>query len=90
MTHGAYARRMLWPDDIMQDAQRLQLDDELLMLRAGNLTAATNIGRWIAQLEQADPDQGKVLRENIGAAERGFCVIRCALSRWSGPCASMR
>ncbi|BEH99059.1 hypothetical protein AAGU66_08690 [Edwardsiella ictaluri] len=72
MTHGAYARRMLWPDDIIQDAQRLQLNDELLMLRAGNLTAATNIGRWIAQLEQADPDQGKVLRENIGAAERGI------------------
>lgn len=72
VTHGAYARRMLWPDDIMQDAQLLQLNDELLMLRAGNLTAATNIGRWIAQLEQADPDQGKVLRENIGAAERGI------------------
>ncbi|WP_370550049.1 hypothetical protein [Edwardsiella tarda] len=63
---------MLWPDDIMQDAQLLQLNDELLLLRAANLTAATNIGRWMTQLEQADPEQSQNLRDNIGAAERGI------------------
>ena len=72
VTHGAYARRMLWPDDIMQDAQLLQLNDELLLLRAANLTAATNIGRWMTQLEQAEPELSQNLRDNIGAAERGI------------------
>ncbi|GAB4591905.1 hypothetical protein ETAR_15080 [Edwardsiella tarda] len=56
----------------MQDAQLLQLNDELLLLRAANLTAATNIGRWMTQLEQADPEQSQNLRDNIGAAERGI------------------
>ncbi|WGE27659.1 hypothetical protein PHA77_09055 [Edwardsiella tarda] len=63
---------MLWPDDIMQDAQLLQLNDELLLLRAANLTAATNIGRWMTQLEQAEPELSQNLRDNIGAAERGI------------------
>ncbi|BEH72338.1 hypothetical protein GBS0709_14550 [Edwardsiella tarda] len=56
----------------MQDAQLLQLNDELLLLRAANLTAATNIGRWMTQLEQAEPELSQNLRDNIGAAERGI------------------
>ena len=48
---------MLLSDAITEDAKLLTLDDELFWLRAANLTAAENIGRWQAELELADDDK---------------------------------
>jgi hypothetical protein len=48
LKHGGYGRRMLLSDAITEDAKLLTLDDELFWLRAANLTAAENIGRWQA------------------------------------------
>lgn len=50
LKHGGYARRMLWPDAVTEDARALTLEDELFRLRASNLTAAENIGRWLTQI----------------------------------------
>ncbi|ECT1022828.1 hypothetical protein DPO11_22850 [Salmonella enterica] len=72
LKHGAYARRMLWPDDIIADAPNTELMDELLLLRSANLFAAENIGRWRVQLEDATPEEQKNLREQIAAAEKGM------------------
>lgn len=73
LKHGGYARRMLWPDDIAEDARAIQLEDELFRLRAASLTAAGNIGRWTVQLEDAETDeQKKILRENISAADKAM------------------
>lgn len=72
LKHGAYARRMLWPDDIIADVPNTELRDELFLLRAANLYAAENIGRWTVQLEDATPEEQKKLRELIAAAEKGM------------------
>ncbi|EAM6080478.1 hypothetical protein I6R01_003854 [Salmonella enterica subsp. enterica serovar Cerro] len=72
LKHGAYARRMLWPDDIIADVPNTELRDELFLLRAANLYAAENIGRWTVQLEDATPEEQKNLRELIAAAEKGM------------------
>ncbi|WP_238486125.1 lysozyme [Rahnella perminowiae] len=45
------------------------LSDELFRLRAANLIASENIGRWKTQLEDAEPDQIKFLIEKGRAAE---------------------
>src|SRR5690606_4802599 len=60
---------MLLPDDVTEDAQALTLEDELLRVRGANLVAATNIGRWTAQLDDADDDQREILLTNIDRAE---------------------
>ncbi|EIC4353478.1 hypothetical protein LJS80_002229 [Salmonella enterica] len=70
--HGAYARRLLWPDDIIADVPNTELRDELFLLRAANLYAAENIGRWTVQTEDATPEKQKELREQIAAAEKGM------------------
>lgn len=72
LKHGAYARRLLWPDDIIADVPNTELRDELFLLRAANLYAAENIGRWTVQLEDATPEEQKNLRELIAAAEKGM------------------
>lgn len=72
LKHGGYARRMLWSDEVAEDARSLQLEDELFRLRAASLTAAENIGRWTVQLEDATDEQRKVLRENISAADKAM------------------
>ncbi|MDE7915296.1 hypothetical protein [Enterobacter kobei] len=73
LKHGGYGRRMLLSDAIAEDAQLLTLDDELFWLRAASLTAAENIGRWRAELEDEKTDEEKkLLRENIGAAEKAM------------------
>ncbi|PLM50503.1 hypothetical protein CWM85_30995, partial [Klebsiella michiganensis] len=59
LKHGGYARRMLWPDAVTEDARALTLNDELFRLRAGNLTAAENIGRWLTQMEDAESDEAR-------------------------------
>lgn len=73
LKHGGYARRMLFKDDVIEDAKALTLEDELFRLRANNLVAAENIGRWLTKLDDAEGDQErKVLMENISAAEKSM------------------
>ncbi|QZN96376.1 hypothetical protein [Symbiopectobacterium purcellii] len=73
LKHGGYARRMLWTDAVTEDARGLTLEDELFRLRASNLVAAENIGRWLTELEDAEePQQKKTLLENISAAEKAM------------------
>lgn len=59
LKHGGYARRMLFKDDVIEDARALQLEDELFRLRANNLTAAENIGRWLTLMEDAESDEAR-------------------------------
>ncbi|HAX7021975.1 TPA: hypothetical protein JTN84_000183 [Escherichia coli] len=72
LKHGGYGRRMLLSDAITEDAQMLTLDDELLWLRAANLTAAENIGRWQTELETADSEQAKDLHDLISQAQKAM------------------
>lgn len=73
LKHGGYARRLLLKDEVIEDAKALTLEDELFRLRANNLVAAENIGRWLTKLEGAGGDQErKVLMENISAAEKAM------------------
>ncbi|EDS8889477.1 hypothetical protein GQC79_004446 [Salmonella enterica] len=72
LKHGAYARRMLWPDDTTADALNIALEDELFRLRAANLTAASTIGQCTAQMEDASPEKRKELMTLIAAAEKGM------------------
>lgn len=73
LKHGGYARRLLLKDEVIEDAKALTLEDELFRLRANNLVAAENIGRWLTELEDAEGDQErKVLMENISAAEKAM------------------
>ncbi|HAF5880865.1 TPA: hypothetical protein G8W07_002088 [Salmonella enterica] len=72
LKHGAYARRMLWPDDTTADALNIALEDELFRLRAANLTAASTIGQCTAQMEDASPEKRKELMTLIADAEKGM------------------
>lgn len=72
LKHGGYGRRMLLSDATTEDAHALTLDDELFWLRAANLTAAENIGRWQAELEMAVEDKAKDLHALISAAEKAM------------------
>ncbi|HBB1575834.1 TPA: hypothetical protein KTF69_004457 [Escherichia coli] len=73
LKHGGYARRLLLKDEVIEDAKALTLKDELFRLRANNLVAAENIGRWLVSLEDANGDQErKMLMENISAAEKAM------------------
>ncbi|MDZ8936329.1 hypothetical protein SNC45_07980 [Escherichia coli] len=72
LKHGGYGRRMLLSDAITEDAQMLTLDDELFWLRAASLTAAENIGRWQTELETADSEQAKDLRDLISQAQKAM------------------
>ncbi|WP_440516246.1 hypothetical protein [Serratia nevei] len=73
LKHGGYARRLLLSDEVIEDAKALTLEDELFRLRASNLVASENIGRWLTKLEDLeDPQQRKGLLENISAAEKAM------------------
>lgn len=72
LKHGGYGRRMLLSDAITEDAQALTLDDELFWLRAANLKAAENIGRWELMLETATAEAAKDIHELISAAQRAM------------------
>ncbi|ELT1239349.1 TPA: hypothetical protein O7V74_004180 [Salmonella enterica] len=72
LKHGGYGRCMLLSDAITEDAQALTLDDELFWLRAANLTAAENIGRWQAELELAGDEKAKELHELISSAQKAM------------------
>ena len=72
LKHGGYGRRMLLSDATTEDAQMLTLDDELFWLRAANLTAAENIGRWQTELETADSEQVKDLHDLMSQAQKAM------------------
>ena len=72
LKHGGYGRRMLLSDATTEDAQMLTLDDELFWLRAANLTAAENSGRWQTELETADSEQVKDLHDLISQAQKAM------------------
>lgn len=73
LKHGGYARRLLLKDEVIEDAKALTLEDELFRLRANNLVAAENIGRWHTLLEDVmEEQQRKILMENISAAEKAM------------------
>ncbi len=75
LKHGGYARRLLLKDEVIEDARALTLEDELFRLRANNLVAAENIGRWITLLEDIaleEEQPRKVLMDNIKAAENAM------------------
>lgn len=73
LKHGGYARRMLFKDDVIEDAMVLQLEDELFRLRANNLTAAENIGRWLTLMEDAESDEARdKLAELMAAADKAM------------------
>lgn len=72
LKHGGYGRRMLYSDEISEDARALALDDELFRLRAANLTAAENIGRLITRLEDAKDEERKVIKDEIAAADKAM------------------
>ncbi|MFM8064317.1 hypothetical protein PU662_03815 [Klebsiella pneumoniae] len=69
LKHGGYGRRMLLSDATTEDAQMLTLDDELFWLRAANLTAAENIGRWKTELEVANAKVAKDIHNLILSAQ---------------------
>ncbi|WP_427054651.1 hypothetical protein [Klebsiella pneumoniae] len=73
LKHGGYGRRLLLSDATSEDAQALSLDDELFWLRAANLTAAENIGRWRTMMDDAaDEDERQQFLDNISAAEKAM------------------
>ncbi len=73
LKHGGYGRRLLLSDATSEDAQALSLDDELFWLRAANLTAAENIGRWRTMMDDAaDEDERQKFLDNISAAEKAM------------------
>ncbi|WP_211130395.1 hypothetical protein [Serratia surfactantfaciens] len=91
LKHGGYARRLLLSDEVIEDAKALTLDDELFRLRASNLVAAENIGRWLTKLEDVDePQQIKALRENISAAEKAMMRNTVRIESIEGTTATIR
>ncbi|WP_353613949.1 hypothetical protein [Mangrovibacter phragmitis] len=78
--HGGYGRRLLLSDATTEDSLAINLDDELFWLRAANLTAAENIGRWRTELEdypsdasdEANRQARKFLLDNISSAEKAM------------------
>lgn len=72
LKHGGYARRLLTSDANLEDAAALTLEDELLRVRAANLEAAENIGRWKTQLMDAKGDMIDVLMKRIEDAHRAM------------------
>ncbi|MGE4692035.1 hypothetical protein AB8991_20870 [Yersinia enterocolitica] len=72
LKHGGYGRRMLLSDAVTEDALALTLDDELFWLRAANLTAAENIGRWNTELESSEGEEAKYIHGLISSAEKAM------------------
>lgn len=76
LLHGAYSKRMLLPDDIIEDAKNITLEDELHRLRANNLIAAEAIGRYRAAMEDPDVDPVAVANFEIAilSANKGMSI----------------
>ena len=90
LKHGGYARRLLLSDEVIEDAKALTLDDELFRLRASNLVASENIGRWKTQLEDAEPDEVKGLLEKISAADKAMMRNTVRIESIEGTTATIR
>ena len=90
LKHGGYARRLLLSDDVIEDAKALTLDDELFRLRASNLVASENIGRWKTQLEDANPDEIKGLLEKISSADKAMMRNTVRIESIEGTTATIR
>ncbi|QIE99383.1 hypothetical protein G5574_05280 [Pantoea stewartii] len=90
LKHGGYSRRLLLKDDVIEDAHALTLEDELFRLRANNLIAAENIGRWQTQLEDVtDEKKRKLLNENISAADKAMMRNTVRIESITGTLASV-
>lgn len=50
---------MLLPDDVIEDAEAMGLEDELRRVQASNLIAAANIGRWGEALRDEESEERK-------------------------------
>lgn len=73
LKHGGYSRRRLLADDVIEDAQALRLEDELVRIKAASLTATANAGRWEEELRNtADPEEVKSLEAKISAADNAL------------------
>lgn len=72
--HSAYARRMMLPDDVIEEAQKLTLADDLFRLRAANLMASETIGRLRVELEEdgISKEERQAIESNLRAAETGL------------------
>lgn len=72
--HSAYARRMMLPDDVIEEAQKLTLADDLFRLRAASLMASETIGRLRVELEEQSlsKEERQAIEANIRAAEAGL------------------
>lgn len=72
--HSAYARRMMLPDDVIEEAQKLTLADDLFRLRAASLMASETIGRLRVDLEEEglSKEERQAIEANIRAAEVGL------------------
>lgn len=72
--HSAYARRMMLPDDVIEEAQKLTLADDLFRLRAASLMASETIGRLRVELEEQglSKEERQAIEANIRAAESGL------------------
>lgn len=72
--HSAYARRMMLPDDVIEEAQKLTLADDLFRLRAASLMASETIGRLRVELEEEglSKEERDAIEANIRAAESGL------------------
>ncbi|WP_254305188.1 hypothetical protein [Rahnella aceris] len=90
LKHGGYARRLLLTDEVIEDAKALTLDDELFRLRASNLVASENIGRWKTQLEDAEPDDIKGLLEKISSADKAMMRNTVRIESIEGTTATIR
>lgn len=89
LKHGGYARRMLFSDSIVEDAQALSLEDELFLLRARNLYTAENIGRWRTQLDDYG-GENRDLQDKISAAENAMMRNTTRIESIEGTLASIR
>lgn len=73
LKHGGYSRRRLLPDDIIEDAEALTLEDELIRIKAASLTAEANAGRWEEELRNTrDPDEREKLEAKIRSADKAL------------------
>ena len=74
MKHGIYSKRMLIPDDIVEDAKSMTLYDELHRLRANNLVAAESIGKYRAAIEDAEPGEIEALEGAIANVHKAMNI----------------
>jgi len=65
-----YSRRMLIPDDLVEDAKSMTLYDELHRLRVANLMAADSIGKYRSKTDDASAEEIAALEEAIATVTK--------------------